>query len=394
VDIAESLRGQELKLTFGSWLDNVLPADYVQRRSEYRFDRELRSRYQREAFDAGWLLPDWPEGLGGRGLDRAESLTIRLEAARRGVPKLNCIQAVGVAAPSIREYGTEAQRSEYLVRTLRGDWWWALGMSEPNAGSDLAGLQTRADLRGDHYVVNGQKTWTTQAHEARWCLLFVRTDASVPKHKGLSCLILDLWSPGVTVRPLEMATDTDEVFCEVFLDEVKVPVQNLLGNVGDGWKVAVGSLNYERDMIWIMNAVEIQRGLAIAAAGMAGRHDPAFEVEIGRRFSDAQAILYTGYRTVTNEIEGRPTPEFSIQKLLGSESLQRTWELAAVVSSPESLCDPEMIYDQLDALAATMYGGTSEIQREIIAERILGLPREPDVDKNVPFRELRLSGSF
>jgi len=375
VDIRETPGEREVRERYAAWLERFLPADYYDRYPEYRFDRELRASYQRAAFEAGWLLPAWPQGLGGQALGAAESLGIRLEAARRAAPKLNCIQAVGVVAPSLREFGTAEQKERLLVKTLRGDWWWALGMSEPNAGSDLAGLRTRAVLEGDHYVVSGQKIWTTQAHESRWCLLFARTDPGAPKHRGISCLLLDLESPGVTIRPIGMATGTDEVFCEVFLDAVRVPAANLLGAPGDGWKVALRSLAYERDMIWIMNSSEIRRGLTRAARALAEHQQPALEVEIGRRLSDAAAITYTGYRTLTNELEGRPSPEFAIQKLLGSESLQRTWELAAAAAGPDALTNGELVFDQLDALAATLYGGTSEIQRNIIAERVLGLPR-------------------
>jgi alkylation response protein AidB-like acyl-CoA dehydrogenase len=375
VDIRETPREREVRERYAAWLAGFLPADYYDRYPQYRFDRELRTAYQRAAFDSGWLMPDWPEGLGGHALGPVESLGVRLEAGRRAAPKLNCIQAVGVVAPSLREFGTQEQKDELLVKTLRGDWWWALGMSEPNAGSDLAGLRTRAVLEGDHYVVSGQKIWTTQAHESRWCLLFARTDSVAPKHKGISCLLMDLESPGLAIRPIGMATGTDEVFCEVFLDDVRVPRANLLGAPGDGWKVAVRSLAYERDMIWVMNSVEIRRGLRKAAGALAGNSDPSLEVEIGRRLSDAEAIRYTGYRTLTNDLEGRPSPEFAIQKLLGSESLQRTWELAASASGPAGLTDGGLVFDQLDALAATLYGGTSEIQRNIIAERVLGLPR-------------------
>jgi alkylation response protein AidB-like acyl-CoA dehydrogenase len=267
------------------------------------------------------------------------------------------------------------QRDQLLAKTLRGDWWWALGMSEPGAGSDLAALRTRAVLDGDDYVVNGQKIWTTQAHEAKWCLLFARTDLDAPKHKGISCLLMDLESPGVTVRPIGMATGTDEVFCEVFIEDVRVPAHNLLGHPGQGWTVAVRSLGYERDMIWIMNSVEIRRGLKRAAQAIWRHRNNVLDVEIGRRLSDAEAIRYTGYRTLTNDLEGRPTPEAAIQKLLGSEALQRTWELAAAAEGPSSLIDRELVFDQLESLASTMYGGTSEIQRNIIAERVLGLPR-------------------
>lgn len=150
-----------------------------------------------------------------------------------------------------------------MVPLLRGDQWWALGMSEPEAGSDFAGLRTRAELDGALFRVNGHKIWTTQAHESRWCTLYARTDPDAPKHRGISCLILDLQSPGVRVEPIRMASVSDEIFCEVFLDDVEVPFDNLLGSLHGGWDVALSSLHHERQMIWIMNWVEIKRGLQV-----------------------------------------------------------------------------------------------------------------------------------
>ncbi len=257
---------------------------------------------------------------------------------------------------------------------LRGSEWWALGMSEPGAGSDFASLRTRAELRGDRYVVNGQKIWTTQAHESRWATLYARTDPDAPKHRGISCLVLDLESPGITIRPIPMATDTDETFCEVFLDDVEVPSTSLLGPENAGWQVAMASLEHERDMIWIMNWVEMWRGLrAVQAHGDALGDD--LRVDLGRRLADADALRITGYRTLTSSLRGRRSPEFAILKLLGSESLQRTWELAALASGSAAAVESNVAFERHDALSSGLYGGTSEVQRNIIGERVLGLPK-------------------
>jgi alkylation response protein AidB-like acyl-CoA dehydrogenase len=247
-------------------------------------------------------------------------------------------------------------------------------MSEPGAGSDFAGLRTKAVRDGDRYIVNGQKIWTTQAHESRWATLYVRTDPEAPKHRGISCLILDMESPGVTVRPIRMATVTDETFCEVFLDDVEVPANALLGAENAGWQVAMASLDHERDMIWIMNWVEIGRGLR-AVQERAGSLDDHQLVELGRRIADAEALRMTGYRSLTSSLRGDRGKEFFILKLLGSEALQRTWELAATVAGPAGLGDEALAFERHDALAATLYGGTSEVQRNIIGERVLGLPK-------------------
>ncbi|ORA81470.1 acyl-CoA dehydrogenase family protein [Mycobacterium malmoense] len=381
---------------FGAWLTEFLPNDYDERYREYRWDLPLRRDYQRAAFEAGWLQPTWPREHGGRSLGLRDAMEVRLEAAMRSAPKLPNIAGPNVAAPGIRQFGTPAQIDRLLVPLLRGDEWWALGMSEPEAGSDFAGLRTRAERCGDVFRVNGHKIWTTQAHESRWCTLYARTDPAAPKHRGISCLILDLHAPGVRVEPIRMASISDETFCEVFLDDVEVPVENLLGPLHGGWNVALSSLHHERQMIWIMNWVEIKRGLAFTreraclyadtpSGGVQTRTlaPPGGEAlggedlctELGSLLADAEALRATGYRALGNELAGRPSPEADILKLLGSVTLQRVWELAAAAEGPVSTSDPDLLFERQDALAATIYGGTSEVQRNIIAERLLGLPK-------------------
>ena len=368
----------DLLAEFAAWLTDFLPSDYYDRYREYRWDIELRRGYQRAAFEAGWLQPTWSREHGGRSLGLAEAMEIRLEAAKRSAPKLPNIAGPGVAAPAIRQFGTAEQVDRLLVPLLRGDEWWALGMSEPEAGSDFAGLRTRAVRDRDLFRVKGRKIWTTQAHLSRWCTLYARTDPDAPKHRGISCLILDLESPGVIIEPIRMASISDETFCEVILDDVEVPADNLLGPCNGGWQVAMSSLNHERQMIWIMNWVEIQRGLSSVRESEATHDDyAAGEVfaELGSLLADAEALRATGYRALNNELAGRPSPEAGILKLLGSLTLQRVWELAAATAGPRSIDNADLLFERQDALAATIYGGTSEIQRNIIAERLLGLPK-------------------
>ena len=366
---------QGLRDEYALWLTDFLPPDYYGHRyADYRWDLGLRRAHQEAAFEAGWLQPTWAREHGGRELGLGEAMAVRLESAVRAAPKLPNIAGPNVAAPGIREFGTPEQVERLLVPCLRGHEWWALGMSEPEAGSDFAGLRTRAERRGNVYVVNGQKTWTTQAHLSRWAMLYVRTDPEVPKHKGLSCLLLDLQASGVTIRPIKMASVSDETFCEVFLDDVEIPVEALLGREGDGWKVALSSLDHERDMIWIMNWVEIERGLQhVRRHG--DRLGAELLTELGRRLADAEALRGTGYRGLTSALAGVRSPEAQVLKLLGSETLQRTWELAAVAAGSSSVSDAELAFERHDALAATLYGGTSEVQRNIIGERVLGLPK-------------------
>lgn len=356
---------------FAEWLTEFLPDDYYQRYRQYRWDIRLRREYPRAAFEAGWIQPTWPREHGGRSLNLRDAMEIRIQAALRSAPKLPNIAGPNVAAPGIRQFGTPEQIDRLLVPLLRGDEWWALGMSEPEAGSDFAGLRTRAERDGDLFRVNGHKVWTTQAHESRWCTLYARTDPDAPKHRGISCLILDLHSPGVRVEPIRMASASDETFCEVFLDDVEVPVDNLLGPCNGGWNVALASLHHERQMIWIMNWVEIKRGLD----SVRGTRDPGNYADLGSLLADAEALRATGYRALSNELAGRPTPEADILKLLGSVTLQRVWDLSAAAAGPASTGDADLLFERQDALAATIYGGTSEVQRNIIAERLLGLPK-------------------
>lgn len=365
----------EVVSEFAAWLAAFLPNDYYENYRRYRWDLTLRRDYQRAAFEAGWIQPTWPREHGGRSLGLRDAMEIRLEAALRSAPKLPNIAGPNVAAPGIRQFGTPAQIERLLVPLLRGDEWWALGMSEPEAGSDFAGLRTRAVRDGDVFRVNGHNIWTTQAHESRWCTLYARTDPEAPKHHGISCLILDLHSPGVRIEPIRMASISDETFCEVFLDDVEVPAVNLLGPLHGGWDVALSSLHHERQMIWIMNWVEINRGLdAVRTAnGVGPGHD--IHTALGSLLADAEALRATGYRALANELAGRPSPEADTMKLLGSLTLQRVWELAAAAAGPDSATDPDLLFERQDALAATIYGGTSEVQRNIIAERLLGLPK-------------------
>jgi alkylation response protein AidB-like acyl-CoA dehydrogenase len=363
-----------LRTEFAAWLDSVLPADYHENYTDYRWDIGLRREYQRASFEAGWLQPTWPREHGGRSLTAADALEIRLEGAIRSAPKLPNIAGPNVAAPGIRTFGTPEQVERLLVPCLTGDEWWALGMSEPEAGSDFAGLRTRAVRHGDTYLVNGHKIWTTQAHESRWCTLYARTDPKASKHKGISCFALDLHLPGVTINPIRMASRSDETFCEVFLEDVEVPAGALLGAENAGWQVAMSSLQHERQMIWVMNWVEIQRGLETVRSAQNGPCSDLYSV-VGSLLADAEALRATGYRALQNDTAGRPSPEADILKLFGSLTLQRAWETAAAATGASAVTDADLEFERHDALAATIYGGTSEIQRNIIGERLLGLPK-------------------
>jgi alkylation response protein AidB-like acyl-CoA dehydrogenase len=350
--------------------------------------------WQRSLFDAGWLVPGWPPELGGRNATPAEQMIYFEEMKRREIPRSLNPQGLGIIAPSLRDYGTPEQQERWLLPTLRAEVAWCLGMSEPGAGSDLASLKTRAVLDGDHFVVNGQKVWTSGAHQADWCMCFVRTNTDVPKHKGISVLIIDMQSPGVDARPFAELTEPDYLdFNEVFFTDVIVPRANLLGELDHGWTLTQGSLAHERAMLWIDLAYDVQRALTamIALADQPGpngaplRDDEHFRDEVAGFYVDAQALLLMGYRGFSKFMRGRAAPEHSLLKLYGSETLQRLLLSASETLGPDGIdtdvLGPAMwrkgawVVQYLRSFSGTIPGGTSEIQRNIVAERVLGLPR-------------------
>jgi alkylation response protein AidB-like acyl-CoA dehydrogenase len=350
--------------------------------------------WQRKLFDAGWLVPGWPPELGGRDATAVQQMIYFEEMSRREIPRSLNPQALGIIAPSIRDYGTDEQRERFLVPTLRAEIAWCLGMSEPGAGSDLASLSTRAVLDGDDFLVNGQKVWTSGAHHADWCLCFVRTDPDVPKHKGISALLIEMNTPGVETRPFPELSEMD--FCdfnEVFLTDVRVPRTNLVGPLHGGWPITQGSLAHERAMLWIDYAYSLQRavnvmiGLADRPVPGGGRlgDDDRFRDAVAAFYVDSQALLTMGYRGFSKFMAGKSSSEHSVLKLYGSESVQRCLLAATEMLGPELIdldrLGPQMwregswAIQYLRSFGATIPGGTSEIQRNIIAERVLGLPR-------------------
>ena len=350
--------------------------------------------WQRSLFDAGWLIPGWPPELGGRNATPAEQMIYFEEMKRREIPRSLNPQGLGIIAPSLRDYGTPEQQQRWLLPTLRAEIAWCLGMSEPGAGSDLASLQTRAVLDGDHFVVNGQKVWTSGAHHADWCMCFVRTNTDVPKHQGISVLIIDMTSPGIDVRPIPELTERDYVdFNEVFFTDVVVPQAHLLGELNHGWALTQGSLAHERAMLWVEYAYDVQRALDAmirladepGADGRPLRADARYRDEVAAFYVDAQALLLMGYRGFSKFMRGRSAPEHSLLKLYGSETLQRLLLAGSEWLGPTGvdtrIFGPAMwrqgswIVQYLRSFSGTIPGGTSEIQRNIIAERVLGLPR-------------------
>src|SRR5580704_8511797 len=248
---------------FEAWLDEHQPTPEQvgqQFKSSSAHLPPWAREFQRAMYEDGYLVPGWPPELGGRNATPQEQMAYFEVVAARMVPRGLNPQGLSICAASIVEYGTDAQKERYVLPTLRGDVTWCLGMSEPNAGSDLASLSTRAERRDGHFVVNGQKVWTSGAHDSDYCLCFVRTDTDAPKHRGISVLIIDMQTPGITYRPLPELTDPGaHDFNEVFFTDVEVPKENLLGQLNNGWAVSQGSLRHERGMLWILNAARMER---------------------------------------------------------------------------------------------------------------------------------------
>jgi alkylation response protein AidB-like acyl-CoA dehydrogenase len=379
-----------------AWLDeHAPPPEVMNRRKQSSADLpEWARQWQGTLFEHGWLVPGWPPELGGRNAGPAEQMIYFEELSKRDIHRSLNPQGLGIVAPSIKDYGTPEQQERFLLPTLRAEIAWCLGMSEPGAGSDLASLSTRAVLDGDHFVVNGQKVWTSGAHHADWCLCFVRTDPSAPKHKGISALIIDMKTPGIECRPFPELSEPDYYdFNEVFFTDVVVPADALVGELHQGWPITQGSLAHERAMLWIDYAHAVDRGVRTmidlgdrpGPDGRALRDDPRFRDQVAGFYIDSQALMLLGYRGFAKFTHGRSSPEHSLLKLYGSETLQKCLAAGMEAQGPDALdtriLGPSMWRDGswatqwLRSFAGTIPGGTSEIQRNIIAERVLGLPR-------------------
>jgi alkylation response protein AidB-like acyl-CoA dehydrogenase len=354
-------------------------------------------RWQRRLFDAGLLVPGWPPELGGRSLPPVQQLVYHEEMAKLPLGRSANPQGLDIIAPSILDYGSELLQERYLKPTLRAEIAWCLGMSEPGAGSDLAALSTRAEVHDDHFVVSGQKIWTSGAHHADHCFCFVRTDPDAPKHQGISVLILDMKAPGIRVRPLPELTGRDHPdFNEVFFDGVVVPRDHLVGPLNQGWSISAGSLAHERGMMWLASAVRLDRMLARLRELGRGRgpdgqrigESEDFRDRLAALYVDSQAIWFMGYRGFARFARGEISPEHSVLKLFATELNQRAARLATEALGVAALdvdCEdtgyddgfgrPPWMTQYLHTYRGTISAGTSEIQRNIIAQRVLGLPR-------------------
>ena len=379
MDLRDSDSDEAFRGELREWLAAELPKlPAPPARDDWTARRGFDTDWQRRLFDAGYAGINWPKEFGGRGASPSEQLVFLEETGRARAPYVG-VNFVGLlhAGPTIIAEGTEEQKAQHLPRILRGEEVWCQGFSEPNAGSDLASLRTRAVRDGDHYVVTGQKTWCSFGHIGDVGELLVRTDPDVPKHKGITWLMLPMDLPGIEIRPIETVLGSSE-FCEMFLDEVRVPVENRVGAENDGWRVTNVTLSFERGTAFVselVDAMQLVEDLAPMIDDVGQRR------ELGHITAELDALWALTQRNVTQaERDGKMGPGAMMIKLGYTEARQRLGELSLRVLQRGSLDLGEphgFVEERLRTLALTIAAGTSQIQRNIIGERVLGLPKEP-----------------
>ena len=395
MDFADSPEHAAFRSEVRRWLEANLPSEICvddaadQRVAPDRETLEKRIAWQKTMHAAGWVGLSWPKQYGGRGANFMQQVIFDEEYVRARAPVLPGASGLNLLGPSLIHWGTEEQKRRHLPRILNADELWCQGFSEPDAGGDLASLRTRAVDHGDYFVVNGQKVWTSGAHFADWCFLLVRTDPAAPKHHGISYLLVDMKTPGITVRPLVLLNGHRH-FNEVFFVDVAVPKANLVGPLNEGWKVAITTLMFERSGAGGRDhAAQISRLIELAKQ-LPTRQEPAWnETHIRQQLAqlaiEAKALQVTRLRGLTRRLRGEPPGlEGSIVKLFGSELGVRISDFASTLLGPYAMIDAptEAVPDAsrwfqrvLGARQYTIAGGTSEIQRNIIGERVLGLPK-------------------
>lgn len=347
-------------------------------------------RWQRRMYDAGWVGVGWPKEHGGRGATLTEEIVFHQEVARAGAPELVNVVGINMLGPLLIQYGRPDQKARFLPGILSGDDIWCLGMSEPGAGSDLASLKTRAVLDGDEFVISGEKIWSSYASYSSYCFLVVRTDAELPRHRGISCLALPMNTPGIQVRPL-VQIHGDKEFCQLFFDEVRVPKDALIGELNRGWEVVLATLHHERTTYALSHQVVLKQyvtGMLEAARqaqeqGRSGISDPLTRQKIAQAMIEVDVLGHYSLKRIGDIQKRGLGAESSVDKLYWTEMNQRLQDTAMGILGPYSqvtegewsVADGRPIHAFLHSKADTIYSGTSEIQRNTIADLILGLPR-------------------
>ena len=394
MDFKFSDEDEALRREFRAWLEENLPRDWHDEGElhdpETRDEFERRRRWHRKLYDGGWMCIHWPKEYGGRGATLLQQIVYSQELDRAKAPPTVNFQGIARVGPTLMQWGTPEQKRRFIPKIPSAEEIWCQGLSEPNHGSDLAAVETRAVDEGDHFVVNGSKVWTSNAHHADFSTLLCRTDPTLPKHKGLSYLLIDMKSPGVTVRPLVQMTG-ESGFNQVFFEDVIVPRANLVGQKNQGWMVAMTNMMFERtihggrtDMM-----VEVRQLAALAKKvernGRPAWNDSYVRQRVTRFACEAEALKYTSYRQLTRQLKGLPPgPEGSIMKLGTTDLNLRiqsfAMELLGAYGQFEyraagAIDHGKWSHRLLAARRGTIAAGTNEIQHNIIGERVLGLPK-------------------
>jgi alkylation response protein AidB-like acyl-CoA dehydrogenase len=392
MDFNYSSEDEAFRAEFRAWLAQNLQHATPMREplaDEAAGDWDARVRWHRKLNEGGWMAINWPTEYGGRGASLLQNIIYHEELERVGTAAPFTGFGISLLGPTLINWGTEDQKRRFLPQILKAEEIWCQGYSEPNSGSDLASLQTRAVEHGDYFVVNGSKIWTSAAHHADWIFLLTRTDPEAPKHKGITYLLVDMKTPGITVRPLVQMTGA-RGFNQVFFEDVRVPRQNIVGQKNQGWQVAITTLMFER-------ATGHDRGLAkqvneladlakrLPRNGRSAWNDDSVRHEIAQFAIEVEAIKYTGFRQLTRQLKGLPPgPEGSMLKLCSTELALRIAAFAMELLGPYSQLEHEAPFApdegkwsqrMLAARGPTIYAGTNQIQHNIIGERVLGLPK-------------------
>ena len=394
MDFSFSPQEETFRQEFRSWLEANIPHDWRDdgelHDPDSKEEFERRRAWHRKLYDGGWMCIHWPEEYGGRGASLIEQVIYHEELDRAKAPPTVNFQGIARVGPTLMQWGTPEQKQRFIPKIPPAEEIWCQGLSEPNHGSDLAAVETRAIDQGDHFLVNGAKVWTSNAHHADYTTLLCRTDPDVPKHKGLSYLLVDMKSPGITVRPLVQITG-EHGFNQVFFEDVQVPMANLVGEKNRGWMVAITNMMFERTIHGGRTDMMVEVEQLMNLAKQVERHgQPAWQDSYVRQriagfACEASALKYTSFRQLTRQLQGQPPgPEGSMMKLGTSTLNHRMQEFAMELLGPYSQFEYQAdqaidrgkwSHRMLAARRSTIAAGTNEIQHNIIGERVLGLPK-------------------
>jgi len=389
MDFSYSAADEAFRTEVRVWLEGHLVGEFAALGPGSSFgeaDWPVRVAWEKELSSGGWTGLSWPKRFGGREATIMEELIFAQEYARVGAPTRPTFFSEGLLGPTLMVMGSDAQQARFLPKILKGEEFWCQGFSEPDAGSDLASLSTKAVLDGDQWRIDGQKIWTSQAHLSDWIFMLVRTDPEAPKHKGISMLLVDLDQPGIERRVIREMTGGTH-FCEVFFTDAVTPADMIVGAPGDGWKASMATLGFERGTAFLASQARFAHDfgqLVEAAQSNGAAQDPLVRQQIAKIYEGLELMRYSGFRTITNILKhGQPGPEASVGKLQWTKWHQDFGELYTTVFGARStvLQDTEpahrLEHGFLLARAETIYAGATEIQKNIVSERVLGLPKEP-----------------